>query len=84
MVSITPHIPLFLSLTFSCRASVFLHFFVLLPYVVLWLLSYGQNCIGISVLAYALFVFAVTVQGILTYDGAAHKGLDPKVKEKAD
>ena len=30
-------------------------------------------------LAYALFVFAVTVNGIVMYDGAAHKGLDPKV-----
>jgi len=61
---------------------VFLHLFVLLPYVVLWLISYGQNCIGVSVLAYALFVFAVTVHGILMYDGAAHKGLDPKLAPK--
>jgi len=66
------------------RSSVFLHVFVLLPYVVLWLLSYGQNCIGVSVLAYALFVFVVTVQGILMYDGAAHKGLDPKVGRSSE
>lgn len=32
-------------------------------------------------MAYALFVFAVTCNGILMYDGAAHKGLDPKVIE---
>lgn len=47
----------------------------------LWLLSYGQNCIGVSVLAYALFVFAITCHSILMYDGAVHKGLDPKVYE---
>lgn len=56
-----------------------LHTGVLLPYALLWLLSYGQNCIGVSVLAYALFIYVATIKSILNYDGAAHKGLDPKV-----
>ena len=35
-----------------------------------------------QVLAYALFIFCVTVNGIYSYDGPAHKGLKPKVSKR--